>query len=65
MNRLQIQRAAVMRRRSVRVRRLAVAHDAPMEYSAPRTAPRWLVIGTGALGAGVIVELIVGLVVIS
>lgn len=65
MNRLQIRRAAVLRRRSVRVRRLAVAHDAPMEYSVPRPAPRWLVIGTGALGAGVIVELIVGLVVIS
>ncbi|WP_454112793.1 hypothetical protein [Microbacterium maritypicum] len=65
MNRLQIRRADVLRRRSVRVRRLAVIHDAPMEYSAPRPAPSWLVIGTGVLGAGVIVELIVGLVVIS
>lgn len=41
----------------MRARRVAVAHDMPMEYSAPKPAPRWLVIGTGALGLGVIVEL--------
>jgi hypothetical protein len=63
MTRLQVRRPATLRRRPLRARRLAVTHEAPMEYSAPRPAPRWLVIGTGTLGAGVIVELIVGLAV--
>ncbi|WP_091232527.1 hypothetical protein [Microbacterium sp. 3J1] len=63
MNRLQVRRPATLRRRPLRARRLAVVHDEPMEYSTQRPAPRWLVIGTGALGAGVIVELLVGLVV--
>lgn len=63
MNRLQVRRPGALRRRSIRARRLAVAHDAPMEYSARQPAPRWLVIGTGALGAVVIVELSIGLAV--
>jgi hypothetical protein len=63
MSRVQIRRPRIMRRRSIRARRVAVAHDIPMEYSIPKPAPRWLVIGTGALGLGVIVELIIGLVV--
>lgn len=63
MNRLQVRRPGALRRRSIRACRVAVAHDMPMEYSAPKPAPQWLVIGTGALGLGVVVELIVALVV--
>lgn len=63
MNRLQVSRPGALRRRSMRARRVAVAHDMPMEYSAPKPAPRWLVIGTGALGLGVIVEFAVAVAV--
>lgn len=43
---------------------VAVVRDEPMEYSAPRLPPRWLLVGGGVLGAGVLVELLVALVVI-
>lgn len=49
-------------RRPLRARRLAIGHDQPMEYSAPSPAPTWLVVGTGLVGAAVIVELVIGLV---
>lgn len=42
---------------------VAVGHDVPIEYSAPRPAPRWFVIGAGALGAGVVIELLIGVAV--
>lgn len=42
-----------------------VVEDQPMEYSAPRPASRLLSIGTGVLGAAVLVQLLVGLAVLS
>ncbi len=65
MNRLQLRRPARLGRRPLRARRLAVTHDVPMEYSTSRPAPRWLVLGTGALGVLVAIELVVGLVVLG
>ncbi|NLP82610.1 hypothetical protein HF576_01990 [Microbacterium sp. CFH 90308] len=64
MSRLQLRTPAVLRRRPFHARR-AVAHDAPMEYSTKPVAPRWLVIGTGILGAGVLVEILIGLAVLA
>jgi hypothetical protein len=64
-NRVQVRRPARLGRLPLRARRLAVTHHVPMEYSAARPAPRWLVLGTGALGILVAIELVVGLVVVS
>lgn len=64
MSRLQLRRPAGLGRRPLRARRLAVAHDLPMEYSTQRPTPAWLVVGTGALAAAVLVELAVGLIVV-
>lgn len=43
----------------------AIAQQSPIEYSVERPVPRWLVIGTGVLGALVAAEFIVGLVAVA
>lgn len=65
MHRLQLRASAALRRRPLRARRVAAAHDTPLEYSTPKIAPRWVVVGTGILGAAVLGELLVGLAVIA
>ncbi|WP_268778155.1 hypothetical protein [Microbacterium sp. Root280D1] len=42
-----------------------VVQNQPMEYSAPRPASRLLGIGTGVLGVAVIVQLLIGVAVLS
>lgn len=65
MHRLQLRAPAALRRRPIRARRAAAAHDVPLEYSTPRPTPRWAIVGTGILGAAVLAELVVGLAVIA
>lgn len=64
MNRPLVRAPKSLRHRPYRARRAVIAH-APLEYSAERTAPRWLLVLASVLGALVVVELIVGLAVIG
>jgi len=64
MNRLQLRRPAGLRRRPLRARRLAVAHDAAVEYSRTAPTPRWVPVVAGVLGAAVTVQAVVGVAVL-
>ena len=64
-NRLLLRRPAALRIRPVRARRVMRVQEAPVEYSTERSAPRWLIVGAGVLGALVTVEAVVGIAVLA
>lgn len=64
MKRMQLRRPAALRARPIHATR-AVAHDAALEYSNAQPSPRWLVIGTGVLGALAAMLLVVGITVLA
>lgn len=50
--------------RPLRARRVAAAVDEPLTTAPAGATPRWVVVGTGVLGALVTVEAVIGLAVI-
>lgn len=64
MSRILVHSPSLTRRRPMRARR-AIARDLPVEYSPDRLPPRWLVVGTGLLGAITVVLFLAGVAVIA